>query len=156
MLYILIWKCVLILGLIVLGFVFVMFNLFYNKVEGYNDVIVNIECSGVEIFEDIVVCDVWFNWLFLGLVNLGLDLCGGVYFLGEVYVVDVYKVWMDVFWLELCDVLVVQCDIVGLVCRVVVFDGQLIVEISNLVQMVCVVEIVCGLVVFVILIIGVG
>ncbi|MTH64765.1 protein translocase subunit SecD [Paracoccus shanxieyensis] len=156
MLHIPTWKRVLILGLIVLGFAFAMPNLFYNKVEGHNDAIANIERSGVETPEDIAARDAWPNWLPSGLVNLGLDLRGGAHLLGEVHVADVYKVRMDALWPELRDALVAQRDTVGSVRRVAAPDGQLIVEISNPAQMARAVEIARGLAVPVTSITGAG
>lgn len=57
----------------------------------------------------------WLFYLLFLLVNLGLDLCGGVYLLVEVKVVDVYVVWMEVLWFEVCNFLWVECVMVGMI-----------------------------------------
>ena len=67
------WKRVLILGLVALGLLYAMPNLFYSRVEQHNDAVKNIERTGVESPEDIAARAGWPNWLPSGLVNLGLD-----------------------------------------------------------------------------------
>ncbi|MTH79295.1 protein translocase subunit SecD [Paracoccus aestuariivivens] len=150
------WKRVLILGLIALGLLFAMPNLFYGKVESHNDAIANMERSGVETPEDLAARAAWPDWLPSGLVNLGLDLRGGAHLLGEVHVADVYKARMDSLWPELRDALVAQRDTIGAVRRVTAPDGQLIVEISNAEQIAKAVEIARGLAVPVTSISGAG
>lgn len=145
MLHIPTWKRIIILGLIALGFVFAMPNLFYNRVEQHNDAIANIERTGVETPEDVAARAGWPNWLPSGLVNLGLDLRGGAHLLGEVHVADVYKTRMDGLWPELRDALVAQRDTIGAVRRVSAPDGQLIIEIGNADQMAKAVQIARGL-----------
>lgn len=136
----------LILGLVALGLLYAMPNLFYNRVEQHNDAIKNIERTGVESPEDLAARAGWPNWLPSGLVNLGLDLRGGAHLLGEVHVADVYKARMDQTWPELRDALVAQRDIVGAVRRITGGDpDQLVVEISNADQIAKAVEIARGL-----------
>ena len=146
MLHIPTWKRVLILGLIALGLLYAMPNLFYGKVEQHNDAIASIERSGVETPEAVAARADWPDWLPSGLVNLGLDLRGGAHLLGEVHVADVYKARMDGLWPELRDTLVAQRDTIGAVRRVAAPDGgQLIVEIGNAGQMAKAVELARGL-----------
>lgn len=136
----------LILGLIALGLLYAMPNLFYNRVEQHNDAIKNIERTGVESPEDVAARAGWPNWLPSGLVNLGLDLRGGAHLLGEVHVADVYKARMDQTWPELRDALVAQRDTVGAVRRITGGDpNQLVVEIGNADQIAKAVEIARGL-----------
>lgn len=146
MLHIPTWKRLLILGLIAIGLLYAMPNLFYSRVEQHNDAIKTIERSGVETPEDVAARAGWPDWLPSGLVNLGLDLRGGAHLLGEVHVADVYKARMDALWPELRDALVAQRDTVGAVRRIASPDGgQLIVEIGNPDQMARAVEIARGL-----------
>ncbi|MBD9528232.1 protein translocase subunit SecD [Paracoccus sp. PAR01] len=139
------WKRVLILGLIALGLLYAVPNLFYNRVEQRNDAIANMERSGVETPEDLAAKAGWPNWMPSGLVNLGLDLRGGAHLLGEVHVADVYKARMDSLWPELRDALVAQRETIGAVRRVTAPDGQLIIEIGNADQIAKAVEIARGM-----------
>ncbi|HWL58219.1 MAG TPA: protein translocase subunit SecD [Paracoccus sp. (in: a-proteobacteria)] len=145
MLHIPTWKRVLILGLIALGLLYAMPNLFYAKVEQHNDAIANMERSGVETPEDLAARAGWPNWLPSGLVNLGLDLRGGAHLLGEVHVADVYKARLDGIWPDLRDALVAQRETVGAVRRIAGPGDQLIVEIGNADQIARAVEIARGL-----------
>jgi len=145
MLHIPTWKRVLILGLIALGLLYAMPNLFYGKVEQHNDAIANMERTGVETPEDLAARAGWPDWLPSGLVNLGLDLRGGAHLLGEVHVADVYKTRLDGIWPDLRDALVAQRETVGAVRRIAGPDDQLIVEIGNADQIARAVEIARGL-----------
>ncbi|RCW81378.1 protein translocase subunit SecD [Paracoccus lutimaris] len=139
------WKRLLILGLVVLGLLFAMPNLFYKRVELHNDAITAAERNGFESTEQAEARAGWPDWLPSGLVNLGLDLRGGAHLLGEVHVEDVYKARMDGLWPELRDALAAQRDTVGAIRRVTAPEGELAVEIGNPDQMARAVEIARGL-----------
>lgn len=139
------WKRLLIIGLVAVGLLYAMPNLFYNRVEQHNDAIAAAERNGFESPEEAQARAGWPGWLPSGLVNLGLDLRGGAHLLGEVHVEDVYKARMDGIWPELRDALVAQRETVGAVRRVAAEDGQLAVEIGNADQMAKAVEIARGL-----------
>ncbi|AMY69549.1 preprotein translocase subunit SecD [Frigidibacter mobilis] len=117
MLHIPLWKRVIILGLVALGLLTAMPNLFYARVEAHNDALAQIEKTGVETPELVAARDAWPSWLPSGLVNLGLDLRGGAHLLAEVQVADVYKDRMDGLWPELRDALRVERATVGTVRR---------------------------------------
>ncbi|SFY42752.1 preprotein translocase subunit SecD [Paracoccus pantotrophus] len=150
------WKRLLILGLIALGLLYAMPNLFYSRVEQHNDAVTAAERNGFESQEDAAARAGWPDWLPSGLVNLGLDLRGGAHLLGEVHVRDVYKARMDALWPELRDALAAQRDVVGAVRRVQAPEGQLAVEIGNPDQMAKAVEIARGLAVPVTSLTGAG
>lgn len=131
MLHIPLWKRVIILGLVALGLLTAMPNLFYARVEGHNDALAAIETTGVETPELIAARDAWPSWLPSGLVNLGLDLRGGAHLLAEVHVADVYADRMDGLWPELRDALRTERDTVGTVRRAASPPGELRVQISQ-------------------------
>ncbi|GGH46932.1 protein translocase subunit SecD [Frigidibacter albus] len=131
MLHIPLWKRVIILGLVGLGLLTAMPNLFYARVEAHNDAVAQIEASGVETPELVAARDAWPSWLPSGLVNLGLDLRGGAHLLAEVQVADVYKDRMDGLWPELRDALRAERATVGTVRRAASDPGELRVQISQ-------------------------
>ncbi|CAM5467836.1 protein translocase subunit SecD [Frigidibacter albus] len=131
MLHIPLWKRVIILGLVALGLLTAMPNLFYARVEAHNDALAQIEKTGVETPELVAARDAWPSWLPSGLVNLGLDLRGGAHLLAEVQVADVYKDRMDGLWPELRDALRVERATVGTVRRTASAPGELKVQISQ-------------------------
>lgn len=103
MLHIPLWKRVVILGLVALGILTAMPNLFYTRVEAHNDAVVAAEKAGFETPEQASARGLWPELLPSGLVNLGLDLRGGAHLLAEVHVTDVYKARMDALWPEARD-----------------------------------------------------
>lgn len=103
MLHIPLWKRVVILGFVALGILTAMPNLFYTRVEAYNDAVVAAEKAGFETPEQASARGLWPELLPSGLVNLGLDLRGGAHLLAEVHVTDVYKARMDALWPEARD-----------------------------------------------------
>ncbi|WP_199260493.1 protein translocase subunit SecD [Paracoccus binzhouensis] len=139
------WKRLLILGLVALGLLYAMPNLFYSRVEQHNDAVTAAERNGFATEEETQARAGWPDWLPSGLVNLGLDLRGGAHLLGEVHVQDVYKARMDALWPELRDALAAQRDVIGAVRRVQAPEGELAVEIGNPDQMARAVEIARGL-----------
>ncbi|MEM9198904.1 MAG: protein translocase subunit SecD [Pseudomonadota bacterium] len=98
-------KSMAILLAVLIGLFSAMPNLFYDRVERHNDAAALVERSlplSAEQREDLAG---WPGWLQSDLVNLGLDLRGGVYLLVEVQVEDVYGEIMDGIWPEARDVL---------------------------------------------------
>ena len=74
------WKRVLILGIVLVGLLYAMPNLFYQRVETHNDAITAAERAGFETPEQAAARSLWPDWLPSSLVNLGLDLRGGARF----------------------------------------------------------------------------
>lgn len=102
MLQIELWKRILIWCTVAVGLLLAAPNLFYSKVEGYNDAVaVGDPAEG------------WVNWLPSGLVNLGLDLRGGAHLLAEVKVDEVYEARMKGLWPEVRNRLRDARDTVG-------------------------------------------
>ncbi|WBU53686.1 protein translocase subunit SecD [Paracoccus sp. SCSIO 75233] len=139
------WKRVLILGVVVIGLIWAMPNMFYGRVEAHNDAVAAAEKAGFATEEQEAAIDLWPDWLPSGLVNLGLDLRGGAHLLAEVHVEDVYKSRMDSLWPELRRALAEEREVIGAVRRVEGPEDQLHVEIENPDQMARAVEIARGL-----------
>ncbi|MFV0293186.1 MAG: protein translocase subunit SecD [Paracoccus sp. (in: a-proteobacteria)] len=135
------WKRVLILGVVAIGLLWAMPNLFYSRVETHNDALAASEKAGFVTEEQQAAIDGWPSWLPSGLVNLGLDLRGGAHLLAEVHVADVYKSRMDSLWPELRRALADDRDTVGAVRRLPGPEDELHVEIENPDQMARAVEI---------------
>lgn len=135
------WKRILILGLVAIGLLYAMPNLFYQRVEAHNDAIVEAERAGFETPEQAAARSLWPDWLPSTLVNLGLDLRGGAHLLGEVNVEEVYQARMTSLWPELRDALAAERDVLGAVRRVPGPPDQLHIEIGNPDQMARAVEI---------------
>jgi preprotein translocase subunit SecD len=126
------WKQILIWGIVALGVVFSIPNVFYGRVETHNDAVAAIEkTAGVANAEQDAARALWPDWMPSGLVNLGLDLRGGAHLLAEVRVEDVYKARMDALWPEVRDALRDLRDQVGTIRRQPSPDGTLRVAISN-------------------------
>ncbi len=122
MLQIALWKKILIWGLVAIGVINAIPNLFYTRVELHNDAVGAWDQPGLiqtqgETPELIAARDGWPGWLPSSLVNLGLDLRGGAHLLAEVKVEDVYKTRMDGFWPEVRDALRAERGTVGTVRR---------------------------------------
>jgi preprotein translocase subunit SecD len=131
MLYIPMWKRIIIWSLVALGLIIAAPNLFYDRVERHNDALRTIEAQGST---PALEADraLWPEWLPSGLVNLGLDLRGGAHLLAEVHVTDVYAARMDGLWPEVRDALRNERDSVGNVRRVTSADpAELRVQISE-------------------------
>ncbi len=135
------WKRIAIIGLILLGLLYAMPNLFYQRVESHNDAVVAAERAGFETPEQAAARSGWPDWLPSSLVSLGLDLRGGAHLLGEVNTAEVYASRMTALWPELRDALAEQRDVIGPVRRVKGPADQLLVEIGNPDQMARAVEI---------------
>jgi len=139
------WKRILILGIVAVGLLYAMPNLFYQRVEAHNDAITAAERAGFETPEQAAARGLWPDWLPSTLVNLGLDLRGGAHLLGEVNVDEVYASRMTALWPELRDALAAERDVIGAVRRVPGPPDQLRVEIGNPDQMARAVQIARGL-----------
>ncbi len=130
MLQIELWKRLLIWGLVALGLLYAMPNLFYSRVEQHNDAIAAIEKQG-ETPELAAKRDLWPSWLPSRLVNLGLDLRGGAQLLAEVKVEDVYNDRLDGYWPDIRDALRAVRDQVGPIRRLESPPGELHVRIGK-------------------------
>ncbi|WP_116131842.1 protein translocase subunit SecD [Tropicimonas sp. IMCC34043] len=124
------WKRLLIWGVVALTLAMALPNLFYNRVEQHNDAIKAIEKQGETPEREAAVAG-WPSFLPSNLVNLGLDLRGGAYLLGEVQVQDVYADRMDGYWPEVRDALRAERDTVGAIRRVEGAPGVLEIRIGN-------------------------
>ena len=155
MLQIPIWKRIVILGLVFLGLVSALPNLFYEQVEGHNDAVLEIEAYGATPERE-ALAGAWPGWLPSGLVNLGLDLRGGAHLLAEVRVEDVYAARMDGMWPELRDALRGERDAIGTIRRQDGPADQLWVQISNPDGLAKAIEVARGLAQPVVTLTGVG
>ena len=135
------WKRALILGLVAIGLLFAMPNLFYGRVEQHNDAVTAAERAGFETPEQAEARKSWPDFLPSNLVNLGLDLRGGAHLLGEVHVAEVYKSRMNALWPELREALAKERDVIGAVRRVPGPEDRLTIEIGEPAQMARAVEI---------------
>ena len=106
------WKRVLIWATVVLGLLLALPNAFYSRVEMRNDAAQAI-ALGEDTPDNRAALARWPGWVPSGLVNLGLDLRGGVHLLAEVQVEDVYAARMQASWPEIRDVLRAERATVG-------------------------------------------
>ena len=130
MLQIDLWKRVLIWAVCAVGLLLAMPNAFYNRVETHNDAVTAIEVQG-ETPELVQKSGAWPSFLPSSLVNLGLDLRGGVHLLAEVQVTDVYQARMEATWPELRNALRDARDEVGTIRLQPSDDDALRVKISR-------------------------
>src|SRR6056297_3901756 len=144
MLQIDLWKRVVIWGLVALGLLLALPNVFYPRVESYNDAQAAIE-NGVEDPQVMEDAGLWPDFLPSGLVNLGLDLRGGAHLLAEVQVEDVYAARLEALWPEVRDVLRPERDVVGTIRLQPSDPGELRVRISQPENMDRALELVRGL-----------
>ncbi len=149
------WRRIVVIGIVVLGLLGALPNLFYGRVEIHNDAALAIEKSGStpEREADLTA---WPGWMPSSLVNLGLDLRGGAQLLAEVKVEDVYAARMDGYWPEVRDVLRAERDVVGAIRRIDDNDGTLQVRIGNPEGMATAMEAVSGLARNVVSLTGIG
>ena len=114
------WKRFLIWVTCALGLLFALPNVFYSKVEAYNDARdAGMEASG------------WLDFLPSGLVNLGLDLRGGAHPLGEVKLSEVYTSRLDDFWPEVRNALREERATIGAIRQQIGGEGELRVRIGK-------------------------
>ena len=130
MLYIDLWKRIVIIGLCALGLLLALPNAFYTRVESFNDATVALE-KGVSTPENQENSTLWPSFLPSDIVNLGLDLRGGAHLLAEVKVADVYAQRMKSLWPEVRDTLRKERATVGTIRLQDAPAGELRVKISN-------------------------
>ncbi len=99
------WKTLLVWAVVLVGCLFAAPNLVYDRVERANDARTAIAAGAAATPAQAADAAGWPDWLPSGLVNLGLDLRGGVYLLVEVAVEDVYADRTQAMWPELRDAL---------------------------------------------------
>jgi len=124
------WRRIVVIGLVLIGLVYAMPNLFYSRVETHNDAVAAIEKFGTTP-ERAAGLSAWPGWMPSSLVNLGLDLRGGAQLLAEVRVEDVYTHRVDALWPEVRDALRDLRDTVGAIRRIDAPDGLLKVSIEK-------------------------
>lgn len=130
MLYIDLWKRIVIIGLCALGLLLALPNAFYTRVESFNDATVALE-KGVSTPENQANSTLWPSFLPSDIVNLGLDLRGGAHLLAEVKVADVYAQRIKSLWPEVRDILRKERATVGTIRLQDAPAGELRVKISN-------------------------
>ncbi len=130
MLYIDLWKRIVIIGLCALGLLLALPNAFYTRVVSFNDATVALE-KGVSTPENQANSTLWPSFLPSDIVNLGLDLRGGAHLLAEVKVADVYAQRMKSLWPEVRDILRKERATVGTIRLQDAPAGELRVKISN-------------------------
>jgi preprotein translocase subunit SecD len=131
MLFTSLWKRIFIWGVVTLGIIGAVPNMFYSQVERHNDALAAVEAGSVLTPEQEADLAGWPDALPSAIVNLGLDLRGGAHLLAEVQMADVYKARMDALWPEVRDALRDLRDQVGSVRRQPSPDGVLRVAIEN-------------------------
>jgi len=124
------WKRIVIWGLVALGLFAAMPNAFYERVDGHNQAVTQIEVQG-ETTERAAARDAWASYLPNSIVNLGLDLRGGAHLLGEVEVEEVYVSRMDAYWPDVRNALRDLRDEVGTIRRLDAPLGELRVQLSQ-------------------------
>ena len=132
------WKRVVIWATVFVGLLFALPNAFYTRVENYND--------AAALNADTATG--WTSVLPSGLVNLGLDLRGGVHLLGEVALSEVYETRMDGFWPEVRNALRAERASIGGIRQVDGPTGELHVRIGKPENMAQAVRVVQGVAIF--------
>ncbi|MEO0937063.1 MAG: protein translocase subunit SecD [Pseudomonadota bacterium] len=102
MLQIPLFRRLLIWTVVAAGLILALPNGFYTRVEGHNDAAAAIE-AGFDTPGNQSALAQWPAWMPSSLVNLGLDLRGGVQLLAEVQLSDVYAARMLAMWPEVRD-----------------------------------------------------
>ncbi|WP_118135265.1 protein translocase subunit SecD [Oceanicella sp. SM1341] len=97
------FKSALIWLVVLVGVVFALPNFFYDRVERANDARTALEGGATLTPGQQADLEAWPDWAPSGLVNLGLDLRGGVHLLVEVRVADVYNTLIEGYWPEVRD-----------------------------------------------------
>ena len=144
MLFIDLWKKVVIWVVVAMGLVLALPNAFYDRVEQYNDANTAIEV-GFDTPENLDKSGLWPSFLPSGLVNLGLDLRGGAHLLAEVQVADVYAQRMTALWPDVRDVLRPERATVGTIRLQKGAPDELRVKISDPAGMDLAIQLVRGL-----------
>ena len=126
------WQKLLIMIICIVGVLFSIPNVFYNRVENKNDIL-NAISKGQELSpSELEKLRAWPAFLPSTLVNLGLDLRGGAHLLAEVRVEEVYSQRLDAMWQEVRDVLRAERDEIGTIRRQDGRSDQLRVRISEI------------------------
>ncbi len=123
------WQRFLIVIIMAFGVFFAFPNSQYSKVEKANDAIARIEIDKAEAGDE-TLSTTWPSWLSNRLVNLGLDLRGGVHVLVQVEKDQVYNERYDEFWGTIRDALRDNRDRFGSVRREAT-DAAIRVKIAN-------------------------
>jgi len=124
-------KRLLIWGVCTIGVLFAIPNAFYTKVEQHNDARAAIEAGAEATPELTAAVGQWPEFLPSALVNLGLDLRGGVQLLAEVQVKEVYGARMDGMWPEIRNALRDERATIGTIRRQDGADQELRIRISK-------------------------
>lgn len=125
------WKKLVILAICVIGFVILLPNLFYSRVEGANDARAAVE-RGESLTPEMAAAEGgWPAWLPHDLVNLGLDLRGGAHVLVQVETAGVHADQLEGLWPDLRDRLRDLRDQVGSVRRLEGTAEELRIRIGN-------------------------
>ncbi len=124
------WKRIVIWAFVALGLVFALPNAFYSRVEGHNDAAPMIE-AGTASDVDNAAYGAWPTWMPSSLVNLGLDLRGGVHLLAEVRVDEVHMARLEAMWPEVRDLLRAERATIGTIRLQDSDAAELRVRISN-------------------------
>ena len=130
MLAIAFWKRLLIWGVVALGIVLAMPNLFYDRADRHNEAVRRIEAQGPTP-EALADRAAWPGWLPSGIVSLGLDLRGGAHLLAEVDLKGAQEERMDALWPDLRDALAGRRAEIGTIRRQEAPPGELMVRISQ-------------------------
>ena len=126
------WQKLLIMIICIVGVLFSIPNVFYNRVENKNDIL-NAISKGQELSpSELEKLRAWPAFLPSTLVNLGLDLRGGAHLLAEVRVEEVYSQRLDAMWQEVRDILRAERDEIGTIRRQDGRSDQLRVRISEI------------------------
>jgi SecD/SecF fusion protein len=147
MLYFAPWKKIAIAAVCLLGFVFALPNVWYERADSAGRARAAIEAGryGGEGQPDLAALEaqagLWPSWLPGDVVNLGLDLRGGVHLLVDVQVEEVYAERL----LELRRVAFDALREAGIDRRIALEDGRVVVEIEDPAQMDRAGEILSGL-----------
>ena len=124
------WKRIVIWAFVALGLVFALPNAFYSRVEGHNDAAPLIE-AGTATDVDDAAYGAWPTWMPSSLVNLGLDLRGGVHLLAEVRVDEVHTARLEAMWPEVRDLLRAERATIGTIRLQDTGAAELRIRISN-------------------------
>ena len=126
------WKILIILLPCIWGIFNVTPHFFYSQVEKYNDVQAQIALDQLSK-DELSTADksFWLEWAPSRLVNLGLDLRGGVHVLVEVSLEEVYSERLQSYWPEIRKTLRQIKESVGTIRQVPGGINELLVKIGK-------------------------
>ena len=119
------WQRILIVITLLAGVYFALPNAVYGRVESYNDAKTRIELGEAQSGDEALAAS-WPSWLPNDIVNLGLDLRGGVHLLAQVELEQVHAERYEEFWVGARDTIAANSDRYGAVLRETLNDGLLI------------------------------